>query len=38
VRSAEQVAANVRAGDWNLTADDLTAIESLLAPPDAQPE
>jgi aryl-alcohol dehydrogenase-like predicted oxidoreductase len=38
VRSAEQVVANVRAGDWNLTADDLTTIESLLAPPDAQPE
>lgn len=38
VRSAEQVVANVRAGEWTLTADDLAAVESLLAPPDAQPE
>lgn len=37
VRSAEQVAANVRAGEWKLTADELAAIDGLLATPDDQP-
>lgn len=38
VRSPEQVAANVAAGDWKLSPDDLSAIDSLLAPPEKQPE
>lgn len=38
VRSPEQVAANVRAGDWKLTPDDLHAIDDLLeAAEPAQP-
>ncbi len=31
VRAPEQVIANARAGEWKLSADDLAAIESLLA-------
>lgn len=31
VRSPEQVRANVKAGEWKLTADDLTSIEGLLS-------
>ena len=34
VRSPEQVVANVRAGEWQLSADDLSAIEKLLAKPE----
>jgi 1-deoxyxylulose-5-phosphate synthase len=37
VRSAEQMTANVRAGEWKLTADELAAIDGLLATPDDQP-
>ncbi len=32
VRSPEQVAANVAAGEWKLLPDDLSAIDSLLSP------
>ena len=38
VRSPEQVAANVAAGEWKLSPDDLSAIDSLLAPPSDEAE
>lgn len=37
VRSVEQVAANVRAGEWKLTNDELVAIDGLLVAPEDQP-